>query len=137
MGMTMPGRNIANESVSSQGLDLLRADSLSLPNRIGGALPNRIGGGLGPRAHSVGSSPYASAAAAARMRGMNMSLVSRQMTPGFSPESKGTAANAISKKRKADGESDDDEDSGDKVFIPDIRELDILCGRGKSPETVL
>ena len=54
------------------------------------------------------------------------------MTPGFSPEPKGAAANAINKKRKADGESDDDEEGGDKVFIPDIRELDILCGRGKS-----
>lgn len=127
MGMTMPGRNIPNESVSGQGLELLRAASLSLPNRMGG--------GLGPRAHSVGSNPFASAAAtAARMRGMNMPMMSRQMmAPGFSPESKSAAASAIhGTKRKAEGESDDEEATGDKVFIPDVRDLDILCGRGKS-----
>ena len=125
MGMMMPGRNMPNEGLSGQGLDLLRAASLSLPNRMGG--------GLGPRAHSVGSSPFASAAAAARMRGMNMPMSRQMMAPGFSPEPKGVAASAIhGTKRKAEGDSDDEEASGDKVFIPDVRDLDILCGRGKS-----
>jgi hypothetical protein len=111
-----PWRNMPNVGVSGQGLELLRAASLSVPNRMGSMAGLSFPTATAVAAAAAGppAGPGTGAAAAAAK------------APVLSPE--GTD----SRKRKAadDDDSSDEEGNADKVFIPAIRDLDILCGRG-------
>jgi len=118
-GTMIPGafggiRNFPNQSVSGQGLELLRSASMSLPNRMGGmgGMAQSAGGGRAMPPDSVSSNQLRRA-------------LQQPATPGFSPEA------SHSKKRKAkDDDSSDEEDNDNKIYIPEVRDLDILCGRG-------
>jgi hypothetical protein len=111
-------RNLPNEGVSAQGLELLRAASVSLPNRMG---PGEVG-----LQHAA-----AGAGGVGAMGGV--AAMPRPKPPGFSPEKMGGAASAKKRKASEGADSDDDDEAqgtSDKIFIPEIRDLDILCGRG-------
>lgn len=95
-------RNLPNEGATAQGLELLRAASLSLPNRPG----------FGPTTAS--SSPRMAATMGQSMGGVAQSEAQAH--------------------RRNEGDDSDEEEAGrtNKVFIPELRDLDILCGRGAS-----
>lgn len=112
-------RNIPNEGVSAQGLELLRAASMSLPNRSG-PRPE-------PLAARIGQP----------IQDSNLAVSMSARTPGFTPQGQNNWASAAGneKSRKANREQDSEDDetastSAKKVFIPEVRDLDILCGRG-------
>jgi len=115
MGMGVPSaalwRSNPNQGVSGQGLELLRAASMALPNRGAAAAASSNGSGVGSRAGDAlmavagGSGSHAGAAP--------------------------SSLEACRKRKASDRDSSDDEDEGGvKVFIPEVRDLDILCGRG-------
>ena len=109
-------RNLPNEGASTQGLELLRAASLSLPNRSSMS-PPRI----------MPDARLASSVAAAQGGGTMSRFSSEVAAAAAARGSQG------SDKRKAnDGNvSDDDEATSFKrVYVPEIRDLDIIAGRG-------
>ncbi|CAB9510448.1 expressed unknown protein [Seminavis robusta] len=114
---TGPWRNLPNEGVSGQGLEMLRAASLSLPNRMGAVA------GMPPPSNAAAMTASATMGSPAGL-GAGASLAAAAKSPGFSPEAK------ESRKRKSKDDDSSDDESAGKVFIPEIRDLDILCGRG-------